>query len=138
MSKLLTPEKIASADNEEAHQTALFCWCALPDVKKIYPELELLFAIPNGGRGHHNQIMGSRLKAAGVKPGVPDMFFALPFQQHHGCFIELKVGYNKQSKEQIEWEGMLTSKNYLYYLCYGWEMARDRLIYVIQAHRHFR
>jgi len=44
----LTLEKIAKSGTEEAEQTALFAWAAL--AKNSYPELELLFAIPNGGK----------------------------------------------------------------------------------------
>lgn len=35
-----------------------------------HPELRWLFAVPNGG--HRNKVAASKLKAEGVKPGVPD------------------------------------------------------------------
>lgn len=43
----------------------------LAEFELAYPSV-LIFAIPNGG--DRNPIVGARLKAEGVKPGVPDLF----------------------------------------------------------------
>lgn len=37
-----------------------------------YPELELLYHIPNEGK--RSKVTGGRLKALGLKSGVPDLF----------------------------------------------------------------
>lgn len=55
---------------EEIEQTCLFRWAALES--GAHPELALLHAIPNGGKWSKSE--AARMKAAGVKPGVPDMF----------------------------------------------------------------
>jgi len=50
----------------------------------------LLFAIPNGGA--RNIIVARKLKAEGVRAGVPDYFLAIPNHSYHGLFLELKAG----------------------------------------------
>lgn len=53
-------------------------------------------AIPNGG--HRNKAEGGRLKAEGVRAGVPDVFCALPAAGKHGLYIELKTGADRAAK----------------------------------------
>ena len=68
----------------------------------VYPEYALrLFAIPNGGQ--RGKAEAARLKCEGVLAGVPDLFLAVPNQDHnaHGLFIEMKVGANKASEKQV-------------------------------------
>jgi hypothetical protein len=60
--------------NEHEEQVALFEWAAWNSSK--YKELELMFAIPNGGQRH--VVVARKLKDEGVKAGVPDIF--LPAQ----------------------------------------------------------
>ena len=50
-------------------QVALFGWAEYNEA--YYPELRLLYAIPNGG--HRHKAMSAELKAEGVKPGVPNL-----------------------------------------------------------------
>ena len=69
---MITPEQLAANPSEHSQQAALFCWAA-QHVGSI-PELALLFAIPNGGK--RDKITGARMRAEGVKPGVPDIFWA--------------------------------------------------------------
>lgn len=54
-----------------------------------FPELSaLLYAIPNGGDRKIGT--GSRLRAEGVRPGIPDICCALPFCGYHALYIEMK------------------------------------------------
>ena len=76
-----------------------------------------LFAIPNGGA--RNPIVGAKLKAEGVRRGVPDLCLAVPAIPGGDCayalWMELKVGRNKLTPEQIalrEW--LETDQNYAY------------------------
>ena len=66
-----------------------------------HPELKNLFAVPNGGL--RSKTEAARLKAAGVKAGVPDIMLAVARCGFHGLFIEMKVGKNKTSAAQDEW-----------------------------------
>lgn len=120
----MTPEQLAKAGTEHAHQCALMCWCALNFT--TYPELKLLFAIPNGGE--RNPIVASRLKAEGVKSGVPDLFLPVPRHGLHGLFIEMKKPKGTISKNQPQWEFDLKKQGYAHSYCYGWEEAVNHLL----------
>lgn len=58
-------------------------------------------AIPNGG-GRTKREAG-RLKAEGVKKGVPDIFTAVPVNGAHGLYIEMKSTGGRVSEEQAAW-----------------------------------
>jgi hypothetical protein len=76
-----------------------------------YPQYsKYLFAIPNGGA--RDVVTGSLLKAEGVKRGVPDLFLAIPSNNFHGLFIEVKTEKGRLSKYQIDMIIALQSKNY--------------------------
>ena len=108
---------------ESEHQTALFQWAKL--MEGVYPELRHMFHVPNGGR--RDRITAVRLKAEGVKPGVPDIMLPVPRGGYHGLWIELKVGGGKPSKEQREWQDYLNAAGYCALLCYGWQTAREEI-----------
>lgn len=80
-----------------------------------YPKL-LYFAIPNGGA--RNIISATLLKAEGVKPGVPDMFFP---SLH--LFVEMKRNDKTAhlSKFQKIWFEELTKLGYNCRVAYGAE-----------------
>ena len=59
---------------EHTEQVALFDWARANEPRHL--QLGLLFAIPNGGKRHVGT--GRKLKAEGVKSGVPDIFFRCP------------------------------------------------------------
>ncbi len=71
----MNPELIAASQSEHAQQAAFFCWLA-NNAQRIDPRLMFAFAIPNGGE--RNAAVASRLKAEGVKAGVPDIFIPIP------------------------------------------------------------
>jgi len=135
---------MASSGSEDAEQTALFGEIAsgLQD-GRYPPELALLYAIPNGGsRGDNAKsraIRGAKLKATGVKPGVPDMFWSVAkvasdnMSVFHGLYIELKrQGSDGQKKgvladAQIELHPKLREQGYCVVTCYGWKAALEAL-----------
>ena len=57
------------------------------------------FHCPNGGS--RNAIEASKLKAMGVKAGIPDCLIMDQRKGYSGMAIELKVGYNKPSEHQL-------------------------------------
>lgn len=120
--------KYASQGSETVAQIALFGWAA----ESGYPELRWLFHVANGG--FRNKIEGARLKAQGVKPGVPDLCLPVRRGTVPGLYIELKRpdGKGKTSEEQDEWLTWLESQGYAIAVCYGFEMARNRIIQYLE------
>ncbi len=151
--------------DEDQVQTALFMWVriatkfgfVLANDPNFYglqrntvgllpvPELDLLFAIPNGGSrdGHTAQI----LKQTGVKAGVSDMFLPvqrtklmpiLPapnYENKHfaGLWLELKTtkpGAGPQDN-QLDWQTKMRDKGYACEIVYGFEQARDCLMWYL-------
>ncbi len=107
---------------EEAEQTALFEWAARQAGR--HPELGLLHAIPNGGK--RGKAEAARMKMAGVKAGVPDMFLPVPRGSFHGLYIELKRRKGgRVSPEQAEWLERLSDEGYFCQVCKGWEEAAE-------------
>ena len=111
-------------DNEAGAQEMLFSWIEYQLVN--YPELALAYHIPNGGK--RDARTAANLKRQGVKAGVPDIHLPVARGGYHGLYIELKVGGNKQTEKQKEWQRKLTQQGYLSVVCYGWEEAAKQLI----------
>ncbi len=124
----MTPEQLAKPGTEHAHQCALMCWCALNF--KTWPLLKLLFAIPNGGE--RNPIVASRLKAEGVKSGVPDLFLPVARHGYHGLFVEMKKPKGTIGHNQPAWEEALKTQGYAHLYAYGWEQAAAAIQWYIE------
>jgi hypothetical protein len=110
--------------SEHDDQAALYQWAGL-QIRK-YPELGLMFAIPNGGDRHI--AVARKLQAEGVKRGVPDNFLPVPRGSYHGLWIEMKYGKNKATAEQMAWHEALRGKGYQVEVCYGWERAAEIIV----------
>jgi hypothetical protein len=106
--------------DEHAEQVALFRWAAIARAR--YPELALLYAIPNGGHRHIQ--VARRLKAEGVKAGVPDICRPVPRGNWCGLYIELKTARGAVSIAQRGWLKALQDQGYRVGVCRGWEPAR--------------
>lgn len=107
---------------EHTEQVTLMQWWALACHGFGIPE-QLLFAIPNGGQ--RNVIVASKLKAEGVRAGIPDLFLAVPRREAHGLFIEMKkASGGRTSKKQNAALDMLAEQGYKWAVCYGWTEAR--------------
>lgn len=105
--------------NEDNEQITLFRWAQFLSGK--YPELGLMFHIPNGGKRDVRE--AARFKSMGVKAGVPDIFLPLARGSYHGLFIELKAAGGKPSEKQKECIEFLKTQGYRVEICYGWENA---------------
>ena len=110
-------------DTEHKHQAALFRWAEIQN--KRTPELSLLFAIPNGGL--RSKATAAKLKAEGVKAGVPDICLPVAKGEYHGLFIELKAGRNKPTPTQVQWHARLSYEGYRVTVCWGWKAAREAI-----------
>jgi len=69
------------------------------------------FHCPNGGSRHALEAM--KLKDMGVKAGIPDCLILDQRNGYSGLAIELKVGYNKPSEQQLAIFDKLIERNWL-------------------------
>ena len=107
---------------EHQEQVSLFHWAAHMSGK--YPELRLMYAIPNGGL--RNPVVAKKLKAEGVKAGVPDIFLPAARCGYHGLYIEMKrTKGGKLSAEQAHWMTELLEQGYAVYKAEGWVKAKE-------------
>ena len=104
---------------EAQHQTELFKWAEL--VKYKYPELKLLYHIPNGGK--RDKIEAVHLKQQGVKPGVPDLCLPVARGKFNSLYIELKAEKGNVSENQSWWIEKLSAQGNFCEVCHGWNSA---------------
>lgn len=110
------------AAKEGEEQATLFSWARMKSY--FYPELEMMFHIPNGGK--RTKSGAARFKAEGVKPGVPDICLPVPRGGYHGLYIELKRRKDSStSAYQWEWIEKLQGQGYAAEVCKGWEAAAE-------------
>ena len=104
---------------EQQEQAAVIEWSLL--VQNKYPELWMLYHIPNGGK--RDPIEAKHLQQAGVKRGVPDLCLPVARGQYHGLYIEMKAEDGKTSPDQDDWIAGLTEQGYYVEVCHGFESA---------------
>ena len=110
---------------ESEEQQALFQWAGLQRGK--YPELDLLYHIPNGG--NRSKAEAGRFKAEGVKAGVPDICLPVARGCFHGLYVELKREKgSKTSDEQKRWIEKLSKQGYFAVVCRGWTKAAEAIV----------
>lgn len=113
---------------EHAEQVAVVQWAELVTVPGLGRLGDYLFAVPNGsylGRDARTRaIVMRKLKAAGLKPGVPDLLLALPRGAWHGLFIEMKRRGGRVSEDQVAWRDRLRGVGYAAEVCEGADAAR--------------
>ena len=107
---------------ESEEQQTLFRWAAMQCGK--YPELALMFHIPNEGK--RSWMTGGRMKAEGLKSGVPDIFLPVPRGEFHGLFVEMKrTKGGTVSDCQKLWLHDLQKQGYCAAVCRGWCEAAE-------------
>lgn len=115
----------------EAEEQSAFIELCNSHVHK-YPELELIFHIPNGA-GKLSKRLGGLLKKMGLKRGVLDLLLPCQRGGYAGLFIEMKSKIGKPSKEQNWWAGKLKEQGYLCILAKGSDMAWNSVIYYLEG-----
>lgn len=104
---------------ESQNQILVIQWCKR--TAHLHPELDEIFAIPNGG--HRHIVTAARLKLEGVKPGIPDLFLPVSRRGFYGLFIEMKKITGTLSKVQKEKISKLKAQGYAVVVCKGAEKA---------------
>lgn len=158
----MTPDQLARTNSEHGHQRALFAWANMAvlfgfnaawddrsynepnfarntygqDSEGAPHELARMHAIANGGK--RDKITAGKLKAEGVKAGVPDIFLPVPMpmsglnrwdKRHCGLYIEMKRPKAGQqtagstSNEQETWIVYLRSAGYAVGVYFDWRSA---------------
>lgn len=114
---------------EAQHQSTLIRWSQQPEIRNQFPELALLYHIPNGGR--RDVIEAKHLKAQGVKSGVPDLHLPVSRKGYNSLYIEMKTEKGRISENQKWWIERLNSQGNYAVVCHGWEEAKECLIHYL-------
>lgn len=119
----MKPNKIP-VPTESIEQQHLFAWAAFMEGR--YPEIALMYHIPNEGK--RSKATGGRLRAEGLKKGVPDICLPVPREQYHGLYIEMKrTKHSTITDDQKWWLAALRSQGYLTMQCKGMEQAKNAI-----------
>jgi rhodanese-related sulfurtransferase len=110
---------------EHVEQSLLVQWAEIA-ARRQHPDLRWLYAVPNGGA--RSKATAGKLKAEGVKRGVPDLCLPVPRGRYHGLYLEMKVGANKPTSEQVVWHSALRERGYAVYVCYSFEAAQRAIL----------
>lgn len=102
-------------DREGPEQAAL-----MREIQLRYPEAyELLYHVPNGG--HRLKEVAAKLKAQGVKAGIPDLVLTMARGGYFGLYIEFKATVDPApiSSSQQACIRRLNDQGYLAVVCQG-------------------
>jgi hypothetical protein len=84
-----TGGKVQKRGHEDKAHMEVIRWADSPAVRDVYPDLHWLFHAANGG--NRDAATAGKMKAMGVRRGVPDLLLPVPRGRFCGLAIELKV-----------------------------------------------
>ena len=119
-----TPRLVPTEDEEQA---TLIEWARASS--KLYPELLLLYASANGG--YRAKRTAARLRKTGVLAGVPDLLLPVARRGAHALYIELKSLDGHPSDAQLWFAREAAMEGNCVAFAWGWEMARDTLLWYL-------
>ena len=106
-------------------------WAAA--MRATLPDLDLPYAIPNGARTTMG--MAKKLKAEGVKTGVPDLCLPVARGGYHALYIEMKrQKLGQLSPAQRRWAELLRSQGNLVVVAKGADRATELLRAYLAGH----
>jgi len=113
-------------ESEQSLQAHVIEWVELHKFR--FPELQLLYAIPNTAK--RGKMNGWIMKLTGTRKGVPDLH--LPVQsrdkRYIGLWIEMKSKRGVVSPEQRQWHEMLTTAGHKVIIHRSWTDAVNTFI----------
>ncbi|QKJ87424.1 VRR-NUC domain-containing protein [Paramixta manurensis] len=115
------------AETEE--QAALIEWADKTVIDGICIG-DYLIHIPNEGKRGPKAARDA--KRLGLRPGVPDLFLALPRGKYAGLWIEMKSKDGKLSELQIKWISKLMTASYRVSISFGCISAKETIIEYIK------
>lgn len=118
------PVRKKSIDREGQEQAVLMI-----ELRIRMPEVaDLIFHVPNGG--HRVKAVAAKLKAQGVKAGIPDLVLPMARGGFFGLYIEFKATPPNDaaiSDSQHERIRKLNEQGYLAVVCYGHFDAMEQI-----------
>jgi hypothetical protein len=118
------PVRAKRVDREGLEQAALMC-----DLELSLPAVfDLIYHVPNGG--HRVKAVAAKLKAQGVKPGIPDLVLNMARGGYFGLYIEFKASPPNDapvSPSQHERLRKLNEQGYLAIVCRGHFDAMEQI-----------
>ena len=121
--EIATSKQVRSEHVEQVHLIQ-----RLKRLESKYPELELLYAVPNGGLRLPKT--ASMLKAEGVKAAVCDLVLPTPRWPFHGLYVEMKRVGEYARPDQREYQRRLIEQGYAAVTCQG----DDAAFFVIETY----
>lgn len=112
-----------SGETEE--QAALVEWADKTVINGILVG-NFLIHIPNEGK--RGPKAAADTKRLGLRPGVPDLFLAIPSGKYHGLWIEMKAKTGKVTSRQKEWIERLCDVGYQAHVCNGYNEAKKVIV----------
>lgn len=112
-------ERRPRIDREHQEAVALMKLVRMHEVR--WPELVWIFHVPNGGA--RSKAVAGKLKAEGVRSGVPDYLFPVRSGGYVGLAVELKAKGGRVEPAQRDWIIHLQSQGWCALACYGAEEA---------------
>lgn len=127
--------KVRNLTTEHDEQVTVIEWAAHQTNK--YPELDLLYAIPNW-RGIGKPFITKsglklpplemvRWKQEGVKKGVPDLCLPVARGHYHALYIEMKRNDGVLTEDQKKWHEKLVAYENLVLVCYSADEAIEKI-----------
>ncbi|MFQ1083773.1 VRR-NUC domain-containing protein [Bordetella trematum] len=116
--------RLLGGPSEDTIQAQVIEWADLQ--KSVYPELGRLFHVPNGGQRH--AVVAAKLKAQGVRAGVPDLFLPVQRAGCPGLWIEMKTTKGSLRDSQKDWIAYLDAAGYRVSVCRSFDEARQVLL----------
>ena len=123
--------------SEAEEQAAVIDWAWNVAPTLSMPSLRLIYAIPNGAWLKNGGYQAVRLKAEGLKAGMPDLCLPISRLGFNALYIEMKKRGGKWTLtgEQLGRAKELTGQGNLVALCQGSNAAIDLLLrYIARSH----
>jgi hypothetical protein len=142
MSTTVEKQKRIGIPTEHEEQARLIAWTEF--MEHLYPELRWIYAVPNGGlrpyKEYHDNhgrkkrysTESNKLKAEGVKAGVPDLCLPIRKSIYTDLYIEMKrISGGKLSDDQEAWLNHLLSQGKCAVICKGCEAAQQVILHYL-------